>query len=217
MATTPHQKLSTSSSANLERAIERLRNASDSVEKDAFAARVVSAISRLVAAEDERVLTEATGAPSDYDVLLQALEHPAALQTLDDGPLAAAKLRGLRHREKLLNAEGGTLSSREVARILQISRQAVDKRRQAGRLIGLDTGRRGYAYPAWQFDARHGALPGIETVLAALREHDPWMQLSFMLNSNDHLNDRSPLEVLRDGELEPVRRAAQMFGEQGAA
>ena len=185
--------------------------------KDAFAARVVYAISRLVAEEDQGTLTAATGAPSDYDVLLQVLEHPAALRILDDGPLAAAKLRGLRYREQLLSAEGGTLSSQEVADILGITRQAVDKRRQAEKLIGLSTGRRGYAYPAWQFDPEHGTLPGLETVLDDLRDHDPWMQVSFMLNSSAFLEDQTPLELLRRGELNAVRRAAQAFGEQGAA
>jgi hypothetical protein len=217
MATIRHQQASPDSSANLERAIERLRQASDSAGKDAFAARVLNAVCRLVVEEDERALTAASGAPSDYDVLLQILERPTALHALDDGPLAAAKLRGLRYREQLLNAEGGTLSSQEVAGALKITRQAVDKRRQAGRLIGLSTGRRGYAYPAWQFDPQGGTLPGLEAVLDDLRDHDPWMQLAFMLNPNAYLDDRTPLEMLRRGGLETIRRAARAFGEQGAA
>ena len=217
MTVAGHHQLPSGRSENLERAIQRLREASDNAGKDAFAARVLNAISQLVAEEDERVLVAATGAPSDYDVLLQALEHPTALGALDDGPLAAAKLRGLRYREKILGAEGGTLPSQEVAGILGITRQAVDKRRKAGRLIGLSTGRRGYAYPAWQFDSESGTLPGLEAVLADLSDHDPWMQLSFMLNPNPHLDDQSPLEMLRRGELKAVRRAAQAFGEQRAA
>ena len=143
---------------------------------------------------------------------------PSKLSTgIDDGPLAAAKLRGLRYREKMLSAEGGTLSSQEVAGILGITRQAVDKRRKAGRLIGLSTGRRGYAYPAWQFDPESGTLPGLEEVLDDLSDHDPWIQLSFMLNPNAYLDDETPLEMLRIAKLEAVRRAAQAFGEQGAA
>ncbi len=217
MTATQHHQIDPGHSTNLERAIERLRHASDNAEKDAFVARVINAVSRLIAEEDQRTLTAATGAPSDYDVLLQVLEHPAAMRLLDEGPLAGAKLRGLRYREKMLTAEGGTLSSQEVAGILNISRQAVDKRRQAGRLIALSIGRRGYAYPAWQFDAEHGTLPGFEDVLEDLSGHDPWMQVSFMLNSNVYLDDRTPLEALRAGELNPVRRAAQAFGEHGPA
>jgi hypothetical protein len=35
-----------------------------------------------------------------------------------------------------------------------MSRQAVEKRRKAGRLIGVSLGRRGFGYPAWQFAER---------------------------------------------------------------
>src|SRR5690606_41693050 len=72
-----------------------------------------------------------------------------ALSLHDALPIfVGARLRGLRMRARLLAAEGGTLSSTEVADLLGITRQAVNKRRKAGRLIGLATGRRGYAYPA---------------------------------------------------------------------
>ncbi len=205
------------SADNLSRALRRLQEASDSAEKEAFASRALYAIARLLDTQEAGTLLAATGAASDYDVLLQALEHPAALRMLDAGPLAKAKLRGLRYRELLMNAEGGTYSSQEAADVLGLTRQAVDKRRRSGRLIGLSTGRRGYAYPAWQFDQQHGTVPGLEAVLADLQAHDPWMQLSFMVNPTPYLADRTPLDVLRAGEVEAVRRTAQAFGEQGAA
>lgn len=209
--------VATQAPSNLEKAIERVRRASDTVGKDAFAARVLNALARLVAEEDERALITAAGAASDFEVLLQVLERPEVLAVLDGGPLAAAKLRGLRYRNELLGAEGGTISSEAAAELLGISRQAVDKRRRAGHLLGLATGRHGYAYPVWQFDPRSGTLPGLEAVLADLGDHDPWMQLAFMLNPNPYLDEQTPLEALRQGEVERVRRAAQAYGEQGAA
>ncbi len=209
--------MSVSNAANLERAFERVRRATDSAGKEAFAARALYAVARLIAAGDEQALTSAAGAGSDYETLLQMLERPESLAMLDEGPLAAAKLRGLRYRERLLNADGGAISSPQVAEILGLSRQAVDKRRRAGQLLGLSTGRRGYAYPIWQFDADSGTLPGLETVLDALRDHDPWMQLSFMLATNARLEDQRPLDLLRSGQARRVRDAALMVGEQGAA
>jgi len=203
--------------ANLERAIERLRRASDSAGKEAFAARVLNAVARLIDEGDERALTMAAGAASDFETLLQALEQPESLAILDEGPLTAAKLRGLRYQERLLNAEGGTVTASQVAEILGITRQAVDKRRRAGQLIALSIGRRGYAYPLWQFETTGKTLAGLESVLDALRDHDSWMQLSFMLNPNSRLDDRRPLDLLREGEIERVREAALVFGEQGAA
>lgn len=68
-----------------------------------------------------------------------------ALQKPD--PLAAAWLRGLLARAQLLESEGGPLTVDQVARLLGISRQAVEKRRCGGKLLGLDTGKRGYLYP----------------------------------------------------------------------
>ena len=131
-------------------------------------------------------------------------------------PLAPARLRGLREREKLLQVEGGTVGVDEAAALLGISRQAVDKRRRAGKLIGLTLGRRGYMYPVWQF-SQGGTLPGLEEVLTELRGHDPWMQAIFMLSENTRLSGQAPLHELRHGHVDDVRRAARMLGEHGAA
>ena len=46
---------------------------------------------------------------------------------------------------------------------------------------------------------------------------DPWMQTAWMIDSNIRLNGRSPLELLREGNLELVIDAAKIYGEQGAA
>jgi hypothetical protein len=43
------------------------------------------------------------------------------------------------------------------------------------------------------------------------------MQLSFFLGASPWLDDRSPLEALRAGELDAVLRAARRFAEQGGA
>jgi len=88
--------------------------------------------------------------------------------------------------------------------------------RGAGRLLALDTGRRGYLYPAWQFGPR-GVLPGIEAVLGAFDGVDAWTQAAWFLSGDARLDDDTPLEALRRGEAEAVRRAAAAYGEQGAA
>lgn len=201
---------------NIENAIQQVRDAGDSAGREAFVARVLYALARVAATVDEDDLTRAAGAPSDFDALLQALESPAALTALDT-PLAAARLRGLRYRQQLMSAEGGIVSAGQAAELLGVTRQAIDKRRRSGRLLAVSTGRRGYAFPVWQFDEQHGTLPGVERIFAALREHDPWMQLSFMLNPNPGLKERTPVQALRDGELDAVERVAQHFGEHGAA
>jgi hypothetical protein len=131
-------------------------------------------------------------------------------------PYQEALRRGREAQRELLAAEGGVLSGAAVAELLGLSRQAVDKRRRSGRLIGLTTGRRGIVYPAWQFTER-GVLPGLEEVLEDLAGHDPWMQAIFMLTPDAWLDEQSPLAELKKGHLDRVRVAAQMLGVHGAA
>lgn len=202
-------------SPNVTVALERVRQLSGSPGRGAFIARALQALAQIAADTDERALAEATGARTDFDVLLQALETPEARAHLDD-PLAAAKIRGLQQRERLLRAEGGVVAAGDVANALRITRQAVDKRRRGGRLIAVAAGRRGYAYPVWQFDSTSGTLPGLEEVLSELGDHDQWMRMAFMLNPNVRLDGETPLAVLRDRDIERVKQAAQAYGKHGA-
>jgi hypothetical protein len=185
--------------------------------RSVFVARGLAAVARLTQTISPSSLQSASAAQSDLQVLIRALQDPAILQELRrEDPLIEARLRGLEAREQLLAAEGGVMSAEEVARFLRVSRQAVDKRRKAGKLIGLQAGRHGYLYPAWQFD-REGTLAGLEQVLSELQHHDPWMQAVFMLSPNQRLGGRTPLQDLRRGRVEEVCAAARWFGEHGAA
>jgi hypothetical protein len=176
----------------------------------------MNAVAKLTELGDA-ALREAASASSDYRVLLRALENPEVAAVLRrDDPLAAARLRGQEVRWQLLEKSGGVLGAEEVGQVLGLTRQAVDKRRRAGRLIGLSLGRRGYAYPAFQF--REGrTLPNLERVLEALRDHDPWMQVAFFLSGNGALGGKTPLNILQQGAWSAVVAAARRYGEQGAA
>ncbi len=182
-----------------------------------FVSRALQAVAELAKELPSERIEEATTAPNDYLVLLSAMNTPSvAAQLTEKDPLAAAKLRGVAAKEKLLQTGGGVLSADEAAKLLGISRQAVDKRRKQGQLIGLVQGRRGYAYPAWQFEGGR-TIADLEQVLKVLHGHDPWMQMAFFLNGNDRLGGDSPIELLRGGESSKVLWAAAQYGEQGAA
>jgi hypothetical protein len=147
--------------------------------------------------------------------LLRALDAPEVVEALvRDDPLAEARLAGLRSKTFLLQAEGGAVPVKEAAAMLGLTRRAIDRRRRAGKLIGLTMGRRGYLYPAWQF-GEHGTIPGLEETLAALDSFGPWSQVSWFISPNTRLGGRAPLSVLREGQVEPVVGAAQLYGEQG--
>ena len=147
-------------------------------------------------------------------VLLERLADKV-LPTSD--PLLMARLRGVVARRELLSADGGALTASDVTKLLDISRQAVDKRRKAGLLLAVELPKRGLLYPAWQFSETGATLPGFVEVLGALREHDPWAQARFFVTSNDRLSDERPLDVLGRGEVAPVLAAARSFGDHGAA
>jgi hypothetical protein len=199
-------------------ATERLLNASSVPGKTAFVARALSALATMTDELDERTLANAAGATSDYLALVNALQQPeiAAIFQEDD-PLLPARLRGLEARQQILEAEGGTMTVSEVASLLGITRQAVEKRRKAGKLIALSLGKRGYAYPRWQFSSDGDLLPGLEDVFGDLEEHSPMARTIFMLNPTIRLDGERPLDVIRRGQIDDARRAAQTYLEHGAA
>ena len=178
--------------------------------------RSINAVMRFEKLSEDSVVS-ATTASTDLGVLVRVL---ASGELVDDlrsfEPLAPAFIRGIEARNQLLNENGGTLTAEGAAGVLGISRQAVEKRRSAGNLLGLTTGRHGYRYPAWQF-TRSGVLPGLEDILRALAPYDPWMQAAFFLGSNPRLKGKSPLEMLKAGQLSVVLKAAEAYGEHGAA
>jgi len=182
-----------------------------------FLSRALNALTGLAQELPKERIDEASAARTDYMVLVEALTAPSlATQLAAEDPLTAARLRGVERQQSLVDKSGGVLKGEKAAELLGISRQAVDKRRRQGRLIGLTQGRRGYAYPVWQFEGGK-TLANLEKVLDRLQDHDPWMQLTFFLNANDRLDGSSPLDMLRSGKVEPVLEAAASYGEHGAA
>jgi hypothetical protein len=184
--------------------------------KRVFVTRAINAVADLAERNAEGSLEAAMAASSDWEVLVRALSSTEVAPSSVSDPLANARLRGIHARRKLLQAEGGAIPASEVAEILGISRQAVDKRRQAATLLALGLGGHGYHYPAWQFE-QGGVIAGLERVLKALAAHDEWMKLVFFVNANTRLNGESPLQCLRRGDAESVLDAAKAYGEHGAA
>ena len=185
--------------------------------KRVFLTRAMNAVVDLTERNAERSLEAATTAPSDWEVLLRALSSTDLVEPMSvSDPLAGARLRGIHARRELLHAEGGAIPASEVAEILGISRQAVDKRRQTGTLLGISVGGHAYRYPAWQFE-QSGIVSGLERILKALAHHDDWMKLAFFVNPNDRLRGETPLVYLRRGDSQSVLDVAESYAEHGAA
>lgn len=185
--------------------------------EEALYARLLRWFATSMGEVDREELVRAASAPSNAELLYWLFEQAALREAPEERPLLKARLRGVRARRELLEAEGGTVSSGQAAELLGVTPQAVDKRRRAGKLLALPVGR-AYLYPVWQFDerGRGGVPPGLEEVLGSFGVEDPWMRAAFFLRQNGRLDDKRPLDALRDGEIEAVKRAARAYGEHGA-
>jgi hypothetical protein len=182
----------------------------------AFYSRVLRAFRRLENDLPATLIDEATAAPTDYLVAVEALSSaPETAELVADDPFVAAKFRGLKRKQQMLEVAGGAMTSEQVAEVLGISRQAVDKRRAANQLLALTQGRRGYSYPSFQFEDGK-TISGLEEVLAELKDLDPWMQMVFFTSPHERLGGGTPLEQLRKGSVNEVKAAASGYGEQGA-
>lgn len=131
--------------------------------------------------------------------------------------LARAFVRGIEARQQLAEAEGGNLSSEEVARLLRISKTAVLKRLEAGRLLAWREERLQAArFPCWQFDEHGQVRAGLEDILDILNQDerlDAWGKILFFLQEKSSLGNRRPLDLLRQGRLKEVQLAAHAYAE----
>jgi hypothetical protein len=131
--------------------------------------------------------------------------------------LARAFVRGIEARQQLAEAEGGSLSSEEAARLLRISKTAVLKRLEARRLLAWREERLQAArFPRWQFDEHGRVRAGLEEVLAILDRDerlDVWGKILFFLQEKASLGGRRPLDFLREGRLKEVCLSARAYAE----
>jgi hypothetical protein len=181
----------------------------------AFCARILRAVKDLETELPSIRIEEVTAAPTDSLVMLEAVTSaPWVSELAAEDPVLASKFRGLELRREMLKTAGGVLSARAVADLLNISRQAVDKRRAANQLLALTQGRRGYSYPSFQFQEGR-TLEGLGTVLTKLKSIDNWMQLKFFITPHERLGNRTPIEALQSGRINDVVSVASAYGEQG--
>lgn len=168
--------------------------------RDAFRQRAGHAIDQIANSASIEVLADALAAATDFGAVARALRDPTAfLAAVPLDPLADALARGVAEREHLAAKARGLLSAEQVGRILGgITRQAVDKRRRAGQLLGVKVAN-DWRYPAVQFGSAGEVVQGLADVLQTLADISPWVILDFLLAEDDALGGLSPLEALRQG------------------
>lgn len=178
--------------------------------------RVMRVLAGAIADAPTEALEGTASSASDLGAIATFLvEMSPTLDASETEPLALALLQGATAKRDLERAAGGMAGAEEVATVLGISRQAVDKRRRAESLLAVASPSKDWWYPRAQFSAQGEPLPGLDRVLRAFRVTDPWMRLDALLARDPALGGRSAFEALASGEVDPVIRAVAAFGDQG--
>jgi hypothetical protein len=200
----------------MDRIQDRLKHTPLDSTRKIFLERAFAAVIDITQAVSGQSLEETASAANNMLVLLKALQSPELLPELERyEPLASPYLKGIQAQQELLRQAGGLMTVVEVAGLLGLTRQAVDKRRVSNKLIAIPQGKHGFGYPACQFNER-GPLPGLEELLFKLDTADTWMKLIFLLSPNTTLGDRTPLQFLIEGKSAECVHAAMTFGKHGA-
>ena len=171
-----------------------------------FLRRAISALERISGSVSLKTLTEALAAPTDTGSLAQLLSRSDNVGTAvtELEPLVPAFARNVAHRQTLIQLAGGAFSAEEAGRTLSITRQAVDKRRRANNLLAIREGS-DWRYPVCQFD-QGNVIAGIADIVQGFAQAGPWVALDFLLAPDSTLADRTPLQALKQGDREEVRR-----------
>lgn len=199
--------------------LDEIHELATSALKRALVKRHIGVLKSYLENATDRDIEDAMAVGSDYQTVLAEVTLPATLEIIrQHDPWAEARARGRKMMEELLNAKGGCVSVGEVSKRLGISRAGVNQRLRRNKLIAIDLGKKGFAYPSWQFGAKGGTLPGLGDVLEELRKNhcESWDLLTFFLNPTFALNGKTPLSELRKGNLERVLRAARTYDQHGA-
>lgn len=190
------------------------------------ASRTVEALQHLLeqsSAEDLDVLSSRIEQALRIERGLESLERPEEQKELvadltngreygrqERSALEMATLaRSFKRRRELLE---DSLTASQVADLLGTTRQTPHDRVKGGTLLAvLDRG--AWRFPAWQFDPEgpDGVVEGLPEVLRKLHA-SPLAKASWLVRPNQYLEDQTPLEALREGQIEAVRSEAKTVG-----
>jgi hypothetical protein len=147
---------------------------------------------------------------SQTDAFINSLSEGTTPDASELVSLEMSALMGyFTYRHNLLE---GSLTTTQVAKLLNTSRQTPHDRAKSGTLLAvLDNGT--LRFPTWQFDAEghDGVVPGLPEVIRALKVQ-PLAQISWFVIPNRYLDRKTPIQALRAGEVESVIETARAVG-----
>lgn len=133
------------------------------------------------------------------------------------GARAEALLRGREIAEEDLKLSGGAFELDQVRHLMHhVSRQSVEKKLRDQMIFSVQGPENKRFYPVVQFKDDGNVIDGLQSVLKALATRNGFGILNFLVQPDDRLNGRKPIDVLKSGEIDLVVQAARAIGEQGA-
>jgi hypothetical protein len=130
--------------------------------------------------------------------------------------LNAYRTRGLIVAQEIRAKLGALYSSEAVAGLLNLSLDELETFRKANKMLGLPAADSQWEYPSFQI-VQSKLLPGLDLVLAALKDCDAWEKAAFLIDPLASTAMSTPLGAMQAGKIEEVVTLAINFGEQGAA
>ena len=127
-------------------------------------------------------------------------------------PLSPARARALKHQEEIAEEAGVTLSVGQAANLLGISRQALDKRRKVGSILGVRMGA-DWKYPEFQFKIRQ-PLARLKDVVQAHHGVDGWVVLDSILARDAAYGNRNIVDLLSQRDNASLDRIILELEEQ---
>jgi hypothetical protein len=144
--------------------------------------------------------------------------RPPVIDKLAFEPDARSRaiLRGVQIAEADLKASGGAFDLQAVRTLLRgVSRQRIDKQVREGSLLAVPGPSNRRVYPTVQFQADGSVVKGLRAVRDALSTRNAWALLNFLVQPDDRLNGRKPIELLKVGAVSDVVDAARSIAQQG--
>lgn len=185
--------------------------------------KIAEKFRRRIAAHISKIQPDSGRHEYDFSVVIKGNQI-----RLDSGPVypVGAKAKGKHQfdpeqagREvvaQLQNGEGGAWSGQELAARFKLTPAALHKRRKEHRIVAWRDAMHHFHYPTWQFTPVGALLPGVRDVLQTFRSLDEWRVIRYFLAPRHQLDDRSPLDLLRAGEVDRVVAHAKSDAEENS-
>lgn len=152
---------------------------------------------------------------------LSVLEKSGQQSTREDPALVARRLTNVIPRETSVwnDKIGPFFTADGVVTLLGITKQAVSKQADAGKLLRLRTPDHRTVYPTFQFREDGVSLPHLASVLHALERgvNDPWTWALWLNTPTRTFDGRSAVEMLWAGSVPEVVAAAEHAAASWAA